>query len=516
MTIANAKLGKIVDRLRQATLSCCSTPDRDLLQRYITLGDEAAFAVLVKRYGPMVLGLCWRILRQREDAEDAFQAVFLVLARKAGRIRQRESLAGWLHRVAYRAAMKLRGVNARRTARNLPLADHSLAGRAEDATLWETQQTLESELERLPDKYRAPLLLCCVQGRTRDEAARQLGWSLGVLRGRLDRGRELLRARLARRGIALSMALLPLGVAATSEAAVPPALFATVRAAAGAAHSSAAAAVSAQAAALAQGVIQAMFMTKVKICATGLLVLAFLGAGAGVVTYRAQAQVPAPPDNVIQTAPAADDPAPKREMDPAELRREIQRLRLELEQTRLLLKLANQEILKLRAIQERRVRERQAGTAPGVPIDGQPVPEKPKTSPLPIQPGADGSKKAPGSTRQEAVSPDQKTIAVAQGKSIRFFDVATGKEIRRLQGHVETVNAVAFSPTGKVLASGGKDQAVVLWDQATGKMLSKVAVQNPVITLIFAPDGSALTIRLMDQSTIEIDVPTGKIIRTKK
>src|SRR5262249_4287339 len=162
-----------------------------------------------------------------------------------------------LHRVAYRAAMKLRGANARRTARNLPLADHSLAGRAEDTTLWETQQVLESELERLPDKYRAPLLLCCVQGRTRDEAARQLGWTLGVLRGRLDRGRELLRSRLARRGIALSMVLLPLGVAATSEAALPPALFATVRAAVGAAHSSAAAAVSAQAAALAQGVIQA-------------------------------------------------------------------------------------------------------------------------------------------------------------------------------------------------------------------------------------------------------------------
>src|SRR5262249_54467232 len=212
---------------------------------------------------------------------------------------------------------------------------------------------------RLADKYRAPLLICCVQGRTRDEAAQQLGWSLGVLRGRLDRGQALLRARLARRGVALSAALLPLGVAATSEAAVLPALLAsTVRAALGAAQSPAAAAATAQAAALAQGVIQAMFLAKLKAFGVGLLVVALLGTGAGVATYRAQAQGSRPNSAARQGREAA--PPPRGEMDPAQMKREIERLRLELEQTRLLLKLANQEILDLRAD-----RGRAAKTWPG-------------------------------------------------------------------------------------------------------------------------------------------------------
>src|SRR5260370_15296860 len=240
MSLANAKMGSLLARIRQAALvqSSCHWTDHDLLQRYIANKDESAFAGLVKRYGPMVLGLCWRILRHRQDAEDAFQAAFLVLARKAGAIRKRASLAGWLHSVALRAALKLRAGNARRGARNTALVDIPQAQHGEDPTLWETQQVLEEELQRLADKYRAPLLLCCVQGRTRDEAARQLGWSLGVLRGRLDRGRQLLRARLARRGIALSAALLPLGVAARREAGGVPALLAsTIRAALRAAHS---------------------------------------------------------------------------------------------------------------------------------------------------------------------------------------------------------------------------------------------------------------------------------------
>jgi RNA polymerase sigma factor (sigma-70 family) len=349
MPKANAKIGGFLERLRHvvAAQSCRHRTDHDLLEEYVARQDEMAFAGLVDRYGPMVMGLCRRQLRHRQDAEDAFQAVFLVLARKAGGIRKSASLPGWLHSVALRAAMRLRAGQARRRARETALIDVAEANHGADVTVRETQQVLEEELDRLADKYRAPLLLCCVQGKTRDEAAQQLGWRLGVLRGRLDRGRELLRGRLSRRGVTLPAVLLPLGIAATSEAAVVPALLSsTVRAAVGSAHTQAAtAALSAPAAALAQGVIQAMFLTKIKMCAAGLMLLAAVGTGAGVFTYRADAQERGSGAGEKRRGAAQ---AAKGELDRAELQREIERLRLELEQTRLLLKVAKEEILNMR------------------------------------------------------------------------------------------------------------------------------------------------------------------------
>jgi RNA polymerase sigma factor (sigma-70 family) len=552
MAIAREKLGNILVRLRQAALGACQAADHDLLQRFILQGDESAFTALVKRYGPMVLGLCLRILRHRQDAEDVFQAVFLVLARKAGTIRQRESLAGWLHRVAYRTAMKLRAANARRHARSLPLFDVPGPGLGPDLTLRETQRVLEEELERLADKYRAPILLCCVQGRTRDEAARQLGWSVGVLRGRLDRGRELLRARLARRGMALSAVLLPLGIAAKSEAAVLPALLSpTIRAALDAAHVPVAAGVSAQAAALAQGVIQAMFLTKMKMLVTSVVVLAFLGTGAGVLTYRAQAQAPAADDPFTQ--PAVQPPPKKtpplgggdsKEMDPAQMKREIERLRLELEQTRLLLKLANKEILELRA-REAAARDREKIREENLKKLGTGGTDKQQTPPeeealrreeaarqalaelearrrqsaLEAAKAELAAKKArelqPGKVQLMIFSPDQKTIAAGREKSITLLDAATGKEIRRFLGHSQAVTALAFSPDGKRLASGSQDKSVVLWDLATGKIFSKTLLENPVTGVDFSQDGRSLSVRRPGQTT-EIDVPTGKVIRVQK
>lgn len=515
MATAKEKLGNLLVRLRQAALGSCQAADHDLLQRFVVSNDEAAFALLVKRYGPMVLGLCLRILRQRQDAEDVFQAVFLVLARKAGTIRQRESLPGWLHRVAYRTAMKLRATIARRHARNLPFLDVHEPGRCEDLTLGETERILEEELERLADKYRAPILLCCLQGRTRDEAARQLGWKLGVLRGRLDRGRELLRSRLARRGIALSSILLPLVVAANSEASVLSALLSsTVRAEMGAVHVPVAAGVSAQAAALAQGVIQAMFLAKIKMVVTGVVILGLLGTGAGVLTYRADAQAPAA-NPFVQNVPAADPTAkppipldrPVKDMDRAQLLREIERLRLELEQARALLKMANQEILDLRAQKERAIREKEknfggagGGGAGLVPVDPNP------------QALGDLVKKK---GNLSIYAPDQKTVAVAHGKVISLLDVATGKEIRRFLGHMSTVNAVTFSPDGKRLASGGKDQVIVLWDLPTGKIFAKTALQDSIVAVTFSPDGRLLLIRQSGQ-TSEIEVPSGKLIRIQR
>lgn len=176
-------------------------PDAELLQRFVTTQDEEAFARLVQRHGSSVLGICRRVLHNHHDAEDAFQATFVVLARKARHIRQRETLTKWLYKVAYRLAMKLRAatVRQRRTERQVlplrpPPADEQL-------TRCELYRVLQEEFGRLPAKYRAPLLLCGLAGRTRQQAAQRLGWTLGTVKMRLERGRQLLRARLALRGV---------------------------------------------------------------------------------------------------------------------------------------------------------------------------------------------------------------------------------------------------------------------------------------------------------------------------
>jgi RNA polymerase sigma factor (sigma-70 family) len=211
--------------------------DADLLERFISARDEAAFELLVWRHQQMVLNVCRRVLRDGADAEDAFQATFLVLVRRAGSIARREAVSGWLYRVAYRIAMKARARNARRAAREQLAADLSVVERPGSNSaerIWhELQPLLDPELIRLPEKYRLPVVLCYLEGRTYEEAAQQLGWAKGTVSTRLTRARELLRQRLGRRGLALSPAVLAGAlVQHSASAAVPAALVeSTVRAA---------------------------------------------------------------------------------------------------------------------------------------------------------------------------------------------------------------------------------------------------------------------------------------------
>lgn len=174
--------------------------DAALLDRFVRDRDEAAFAILVRRHGPMVLNVCRRVLRHEHDAEDAFQAAFLVLARKAACLRRRESAGGWLFRVAYNLALKMK-TTARPRQTDL-LALESLAGPVTAADDSDLRCALDAELDRLPEKYREPVLLCHVQGLTYAAAARRLGWKLGAVKIRLERARALLRQRLTRRGLA--------------------------------------------------------------------------------------------------------------------------------------------------------------------------------------------------------------------------------------------------------------------------------------------------------------------------
>jgi RNA polymerase sigma factor (sigma-70 family) len=178
--------------------------DADLLLRFAAERDEAAFEAIVKRHGPMVQGVCRRILGQAHTAEDAFQAVFLVLVRKSASIRRPELMANWLYGVACRIAQKARSAARRnefreRQARTMPQADRHL-----DFEWAELKAVLDEELSQLPEKYRAPLVLCYLCGQTNAQAAAQLGWPIGSISERLARAREMLRKRLNKRGLTLS------------------------------------------------------------------------------------------------------------------------------------------------------------------------------------------------------------------------------------------------------------------------------------------------------------------------
>lgn len=183
--------------LRHLPAADARAADGELLRRYAETRDEAAFAELVRRTGPLVLRACRNVLPDRAGADDAFQATFLLLARNAARLTDRPSVAGWLHTVAVRSAGKLRRAEVRRRRREGPRRPAPRAhGPADDALWAEVRERIDAELARLPEKYRLPLLLCYAQGLGYDEAARRIGCTLGALRGRLERGREVLRRRL--------------------------------------------------------------------------------------------------------------------------------------------------------------------------------------------------------------------------------------------------------------------------------------------------------------------------------
>jgi RNA polymerase sigma factor (sigma-70 family) len=283
-----------------------STPDRGLLERFVADRDEAAFEALVRRHAPMVLGVCRRVLRHSEDTEDAFQAAFLILARRAAAVRKSDSLGSWLHGVAYRVAANLRRDLARRRAREAVVSDPPEPAAAAEVSWQDVRVVLDEELARLPERLQAPLVLCYLEGKTRDEAARELGWSVGTLRGRLERGRDLLRSRLTRRGLALSAALL--GAALTHDASA--ALSATLI---GAAVKTTAGPVPTLVAALAGGVLRTMFVAKMKTVA--LLLFAVLALGtAGVVLHQAATAQPAPVESgmgIPVEEPPVSKPEPK-------------------------------------------------------------------------------------------------------------------------------------------------------------------------------------------------------------
>jgi cobalt-zinc-cadmium efflux system membrane fusion protein len=276
------RLKKVVAPRAEGGLS-----DAQLLERFVRQRDEAAFEVLVWRHGALVLQVARRLLAHAEDAEDAFQATFLTLARKAGSIRRPAALGGWLYQVAYRVALRARA--GRRPAAGEALADVP-APPADDLVWRDLRPVLDEEINRLPAKYRLPVVLCYLEGRTLDEAARQLGCPKGTVSSRLAGARERLRVRLTRRGLALTGAGLALLLGTRAEAALAADLVkAAVREAVAFAAGRPAAL---PAAALAEGVLRTMWLTKLRMAAVVLIAVVAAGAGVGLYAQRLTAQKP--------------------------------------------------------------------------------------------------------------------------------------------------------------------------------------------------------------------------------
>jgi RNA polymerase sigma factor (sigma-70 family) len=467
--------------------------DAVLLARFVRGRDESAFAVLVARYGAMVLQLCRRILGDAHAAEDAFQATFIILARKAGTIKHPDALPGWLHGVARRVALKARTKSAAHSFAHIPREEALLDPHSDPLTQLSARELLDlldKEVRQLPTSQRSAVVLCCLEGHTLEEAARRLGVSIGSLRGHLERGRRRLHARLARRGIALSAALALVAVS-RSVAAPAPLQQSAVRAALSGAGGSAAA--------LAETVLRGMYVAKLTSVAVLVMALTLAASTTVALTYREAEQIPrdTTPDAAL-AAKATDarqpealtdafgDPLP----DGAIVRLGTVRFRHGLPITFLAFT-ADGKRLVSHGVDGVRVWDRNNG--------------KPLAHYAPDSGDFGGA---------IDLSPDGKLVAVAPGgqsKPLELRDADSG----RLVGALPSKNSlhVRFSPDGKRLAAAANyPGGVELWDIATRKQVRAWRADPPqfVEHLVFSADGRRLLTADSDKRLRLWDVETGR------
>lgn len=503
------------------------TTDRHLLDRFVTHQDQAAFAELVARHGPCVWNVCRRVAGQEQDAEDAFQAVFLILGRKAGAIRKRESVASWLYGVAFRTASKLRRAASRRQKRE----EH--AGSAappapppELAAARELERALDEEVARLAEKFRAPFVLCCLQGQTRGEAAQQLGWSEGTVSSRLAQARELLQHRLVRRGFAVSAVVLAAAMSNAIAAAAAPASLVACAVQAGVAGN-AAAGFSPAALALADHIAHALLVLKLKTIVAASLSFALLLSAASFAALRlseapeqdAPAAAPliaAPPAVAVRTGKpndvwsAAISPDGKLAAagtgwwtEPGEVG---------------LWDLGSRKLL-FQAFEKKGI------ASVAFSPDGTLLASAGWTGAVRLREVPSGKEVAdftmPGVTRL-AFSPDGKLLAAsAEARIIRLFDVAKREPIATLQDALLRFHQVTFSPDGKwLLATAGEWKTggaceVTIWDVDTRMQIGKLAGhQLAVICITFSPDGKTIATGGLDHMIRLWDAETWTEIKT--
>src|SRR6266851_1935193 len=320
--MATAQLASVLQQLRAMVHAGAyeDTSDRELLERFLAQREEVAFVALLKRHGPMVLQVCRRIQGNEHDAEDAFQATFLLLARKASSIRKLDSVASWLHGVAHRLALEAKTQEARRQMRERRAADMRNTSETADSSWQDLRGTLDEALRQLPEKYRTPLLLCYLEGKSHEEVARQLSCPIGTVHSRLARGRSRLKAVLERQGVCLSATALAAALAGNGMSATLPSLLFRATARAALAYSAGTAAdvlVSARAAALSRTALDATLTAKLKMTIAVILALGAFGLGAGAAATHmsadpshASAEATPPRSNATEDArPAPRKPA---------------------------------------------------------------------------------------------------------------------------------------------------------------------------------------------------------------
>jgi RNA polymerase sigma factor (sigma-70 family) len=306
--MAASGVGPIIRHLRRTLLrhDQAGMSDGQLLGQFVTNRNEAAFEALVRRHGPMVLGVCRRVVRHPHDAEDAFQATFLVLARKAASVIPPEMVGNWLYGVAQTTAVRARAINAKRRVRERQVADMPEPRAVQKDLQDALRQELDEELARLPDKFRMAIVLCDLEGRTRKEVARQLKIPEGTLSSRLTTARRMLAKRLARHGLAVSGGALAMAVSQGAASACVPAslVISTVKAAAlAAAGQTAKGLLSVQVAALTEGALKTMFLAKLKTIMGMVLAAAALSGVVGLVYQTRAAERDAGQDNPTLSAP---------------------------------------------------------------------------------------------------------------------------------------------------------------------------------------------------------------------
>jgi RNA polymerase sigma factor (sigma-70 family) len=419
-------------------------PDGQLLRQFASQRDETAFAALMQRHGAMVLGVCRRALGQSQDAEDVFQATFLLLARKAGSIRKPESVGSWLYGTAYRLTVRARANAIQRRACERQVEQMPPADPMREVIGRELRLVLDEELSQLPEKYRAPLVLCYLEGKTNRQAAQELGWSEGSMSWRLARGRQLLGEQLTRRGLILSGAPLALLLAEEARAAPVPAelVQSTLQAASlGAVGRVTEGLLSAQVIALVAGPSHVLLPSKLKIAAAIVLATSILAGSAGAIVLQALGkQSQAKTEDLPKTA-AADLPN-RAPVDPP---------------------------------------SRQTERAPEMPD--------------PLPPGASArlgslrwrglsTAKVSSYTARVTFTPDgQAVVALARDGSLVWFDASDGRVTRRLRGP-RPFGEFCLTPDGHTLLSadadspsGGPGEGVRVWDLArgTGRLVMNVS-----------------------------------------
>jgi RNA polymerase sigma factor (sigma-70 family) len=493
----------ILRHIHQLVETHVEQSDGQLLQRFSTQREEAAFAALLRRHGRLVWSVCRHVLHHEHDAEDAFQATFLVLARRATAIRKSESVASWLHGVAYRTALKAKMMMARRQRRERRAAKATRSGdrattgasRSADLACHELQALLDEALQSLPEKYRAPFVLGCLEGRSRRETAAELGWKEGTVSSRIAEARRFLQARLTRRGVTLSAALTA-GVL-WGETASAALMEETVRLANGTA--------SAPIAALASAVDRGPFVTRLRIA--GLIAATVAVVSAFGYQLAAVGEPGQDKPKAAATKPVAarqslhldlhDDPLPVGAM----VRLGTSRLR------------SGRHHLFL-ADGQRFVQSREDGT---VQISAVPT-----GKPLALLRGTDipGRKEVILSTA--ASSPDSKYLAAVcwEGRC-GIWETATGRLLRWLEsGRFYSIVQCDFSPDGKLLAvgagapKGGSDGITVgVYEVESGRQL----FTTPGTNSMFAPDGKSVVTWNgysggAKQTSRSVAVPSGKVL----